>query len=304
MEQNVCASGDEHVVILTDLEKEEIGRLVFYSLDHLGFTCDYILMQTRSKSGEEPPATVAAMMKEADVCFCICQHSLTHTKARKEASQTGTKVITMPGVTMDMFTEGAMKADYEMVKSLTYALTERLNAAEKITIHTGAKGEYVLTVNISSRKGISSTGVFNEKGASGNLPSGESYIAPQLEGSEGEILIDGSIAGIGKVSDPVLMRLEKGRLVSASGEDGEQLLQLLGDKDGRCIAEFGIGTNETARISGNILEDEKAYGTIHVAFGSNVTFGGTINAGVHLDCVTRKPTVWIENEKVVENGKV
>ncbi|MDQ0252804.1 leucyl aminopeptidase (aminopeptidase T) [Evansella vedderi] len=304
MEQNVCANGQEHVVILTDLVKEEIGRRVFDSLCELGFKGDYVVMQTRSKSGEEPPATVAAIMKTADICFCICQHSLTHTKARKEASRTGTKVITMPGITMDMFTDGAMKADYVKVQELTHTFTEKLNGCETITIYTGEQNKYVLILNVADRNGISSTGVFNTEGASGNLPSGESYIAPQLENSYGEILIDGSIAGIGKVSFPVLLKVENGRLVSATGKDGERLLQLLGDEDGRCVAEFGIGTNNTARVSGNILEDEKAFGTIHVAFGSNVTFGGTIDAGVHLDCVTKEPTVWFGDEKVVEKGKV
>lgn len=304
MKQNVCASGDECIVILTDFQKEDIGRLVFDSLCVLGYKADYVVMQTRSRSGEEPPATVAAMMKKADICFCICLHSLTHTKSRKEASQAGTKVITMPGITIDVFTEGAMKADYEQVEQLTTIFTEKLTKCKKITIKSGQNNEYELTINIKNREGISSTGVFSTEGASGNLPSGESYIAPQLENSKGHILIDGSIAGIGKVSAPVLLQVENGRLVSASGEDGNKLLQLLGDHDGRCIAEFGIGTNNAARVLGNILEDEKAFGTIHVAFGSNVTFGGTIDAGVHLDCVTKKPSVWLDEEKVVEFGNV
>jgi len=79
--------------------------------------------------------------------------------------------------------------------------------------------------------------------------------------------------------------------VSASGKQGAQLLALLGDGLGRNLAELGIGTNYKARIIGTILEDEKAYDTIHVAFGSNHTFGGTVNAGVHIDCVTKNPEI-------------
>lgn len=303
MEKNVLASGGERVVVITDLEKEGIGRLVFDSLCALGFQSEISIMQTMSRSGEEPPATISAMMKEADVCLCICEHSLTHTRARKAASQAGTKVITMPGITMDMFTDGAMKADYDQVKNLTRLFTEKLDSANRIKIVTGKNQEYVLHLNIKNRKAISSTGVFEAPGASGNLPSGESYLAPVMEGAEGEIKIDGSIAGIGKMSTPILLNVKEGRLVSASEEAGSKLLDLLGDGDGRVVAEFGIGTNNTARVSGNILEDEKAFGTIHVAFGSNVTFGGTIDAGVHIDCVTLKPSVWIEDEQVIDEGK-
>lgn len=71
MEQNVKALGDEHVVVLADLEKEEIGRRVFDSLCDLGYAADFVLMQTRSRSGEEPPSTVADMMKAADICFAF-----------------------------------------------------------------------------------------------------------------------------------------------------------------------------------------------------------------------------------------
>ncbi|WP_311775101.1 aminopeptidase [Alkalihalobacillus sp. TS-13] len=298
MKQNVNAAGKEQVVIVADLEKEAIGRLMFDSLCKLGYQTDFAVMQTRRRSGEEPPPTIAAIMKAAQICFCICEHSLTHTNARNEASKVGTKVITMPGITMDMFTEGAMQADYAKVEQLTSAFTEKLTNGDTIKIYTGPENEYLLQINIANQMGISSPGIFNGCGASGNLPSGESYIAPILEKSVGEILIDGSIAGIGKVSEPVLLKVRDGRLESASGENGQKLLNLLGDENGRLLAEFGIGTNDKARVTGNILEDEKAYGTIHVALGSNVTFGGTIDAGVHLDCVTLHPTVWIDDELV------
>lgn len=304
MKQNLYAGGSERVVIVTDFEKEAIGRLIFDSLCELGFMTDFVLMQTRSCSGEEPPATVAATMKAADICFCVTEHSLTHTAARKEASAEGVKVITMPGITMDMFMEGAMKADYDKIGSLTSKFTDKLTACEQIIIKTGNKREYVFRINIKGRNGISSPGIFKTKGASGNLPSGESYIAPVLEQSNGEILIDGSIAGVGKVSSPVLLKVCEGRLESACGKQGEKLMALLGEGNGRLLAEFGIGTNPSARVIGNILEDEKAYGTIHVAFGSNNTFGGTIEAGVHLDCVTLKPTVLFDQELIISDGKV
>jgi leucyl aminopeptidase (aminopeptidase T) len=99
------------------------------------------------------------------------------------------------------------------------------------------------------------------------LPSGEAYIAP-IEGfSEGAIEINGSIAGIGLLKESVILTIQQGKLIQASGEDGNKLLELLGDSEGRFLCELGIGTNHAARVIGNILEDEKAYNTIHVAFG-------------------------------------
>ena len=62
-------------------------------------------------------------------------------------------------------------------------------------------------------------------------------------------------------------------LLTAHGEDGTN------------VAELGIGTNERAELTGNVLEDEKILGTAHVAFGASAAIGGTVQVPVHLDCV-------------------
>jgi len=50
------------------------------------------------------------------------------------------------------------------------------------------------------------------------------------------------------------------------------------------IAELGIGTNYNARPTGGmIIVDEKVYGTIHLAIGSNELFGGKNESTIHWD---------------------
>ncbi|MFA6506421.1 MAG: hypothetical protein WCT14_09995, partial [Treponemataceae bacterium] len=70
------------------------------------------------------------------------------------------------------------------------------------------------------------------------------------------------------------------------------------------VAELGIGTNDKATLIGNLLEDEKVYGTVHLAFGSNATFGGTISAGVHIDGIMLNPTLTVDGRVIVRGGKV
>ena len=57
----------------------------------------------------------------------------------------------------------------------------------------------------------------------------------------------------------------------------------------RHLGEFGIGLNTEARISGNMLEDEKVYGTCHFAIGFN--YDGDAPALTHLDGLVRNPTI-------------
>lgn len=290
---------NELFLVVTDDVKKELGESLFEAGKLLGAESMLMVMKERKKSGEEPPASVTAAMIEADVVVCLTEHSLTHTKARKKAAAAGTRLATMPGITEDMFLEGAISADYTQVKFLTDVVTDILTEGKEVRIE---KGGYTLTFSIDGRDGIPSTGMYLNAGESGNLPSGEAYVAPFEGTANGQILIDGSIAGIGRLETPVLITIENGRIVSAEGEAGVRLLEILGDGDGRLLGEFGIGTNDKARITGVVLEDEKVYGTIHVAFGSNNTFGGTISAGVHIDGVVTLPDVYIDNECLIENG--
>ena len=70
----------------------------------------------------------------------------------------------------------------------------------------------------------------------------------------------------------------------------------------RNLAELGIGTNDKARVTGVILEDEKIYGTVHIALGSNDTFGGTVAAGIHVDGVVKEPVLKLDGKTVLEKG--
>lgn len=68
------------------------------------------------------------------------------------------------------------------------------------------------------------------------------------------------------------------------------------------MGELGIGTNTAARLTGLILEDEKVYGTVHIAFGTNTSFGGTNKADVHMDGVILKPTLYLDEKLVIDKG--
>lgn len=285
------------ILVVADDSTSELAGDFNQALQTLGWESTYVQMTDRVKSGEEPDEKIAKAMAQYPLVFCLTKHSLTHTVARREANKKGVSVITMPGITTDMFLFGAINADYSIVEKETIEKTDHLTKHQKVTIKTGQSDE--LIIPLGHRKGIASTGVFHNPGDSGNLPSGEAFIAPIEYEAEGTIVINGSIAGIGLVHEPITLKVVKGRLVEATGEQGKQLLELLGPRDGRLLAELGIGTNYAARITGNILEDEKAYDTIHVAFGSNHTFGGTIHTDVHIDCVTKFPEV-IWGDLVVE----
>ena len=71
----------------------------------------------------------------------------------------------------------------------------------------------------------------------------------------------------------------------------------------RNIAEFGIGSNDKAIITGNLLEDEKVMGTCHIALGDNTGFGGKVEVALHMDGLIKKPSVFVDGKKIMEKGE-
>jgi leucyl aminopeptidase (aminopeptidase T) len=53
-----------------------------------------------------------------------------------------------------------------------------------------------------------------------------------------------------------------------------------------------------------ILEDEKVFGTIHIAFGNNLTMGGRISVSSHLDGLVKEPDVYFDDEMIMKKGKM
>ena len=90
------------------------------------------------------------------------------------------------------------------------------------------------------------------------------------------------------------------------GNAAKQLLKLLNaaGKKAKNIAEFGIGANDKAIISGNMLEDEKVMGTCHIALGNNSGFGGKVEVGLHIDGLIKKPDVFVDGKLMMKEGKL
>ena len=292
----------ESLLVVTDLPTREIGEALFQGGTDAGANAMLMVILPTGKNGAEPPTAVAAAMKQADVVVCPTKFSVTHTRARLEAAKAGARIATMPGITEEMFFKGAVSADYAAVADLSRRGTDLLSKARDARIVKDGKE---LTMSLEGRDAVASTGLYTEKGQSGNLPTGEAYIAPIEGTASGETVFDGSIAGIGPLKMPVTVKLEKGLLVNADGPDGKRLLEMLGDaEEARNLGELGVGTNDRARITGVILEDEKVYGTVHLAFGDNSTFGGNTRAGVHIDGIIMKPDLYLDGKLVVSGGKL
>lgn len=263
-----------------------------------------VQISPRKENGNEPPEPVGRWFGQFDVVVMPTSKSLTHTQARRLASKKGTRIATLPGISKDVF-QRTMKTDWKRLGRFTRTVAARLSSVKDVHIET--KGGTDFTFETGGRRAGADDGMLTEKGAFGNLPAGEAYLAP-LEGTaQGKLVFDGSFPSAGLLKKPFALQVRKGQVYRVFEHACSSYLRRLFSKYGsnaRNIAEFGVGTLDTAIISGNILEDEKVKSTVHIALGDNASMGGTVKVPVHLDGIIKNPNVWLDDKLWMDEGKI
>lgn len=305
IEQSLAVEPGEEVLIVADARTIGIGRSFAAAASAAGARTTTAVMPLLESHGNEPPASVGAAMAAADVAFTCTTHAITHTHARLEATEAGTRVGVLRGVTEDMLVEGAMTADFNEVKRVTRAVRDRLNAAERVRVTSDAGTDVAFSVD--GCQAFSLDGFSYEEHGFATFPPGEAPIRPAEDTAEGTIVIDTSMDGIGLLDEPIRLTVEAGFVTAIEGGDGAAELRRIietGDANAGNLAEFSIGTNPAARLIGNQAEDKKRAGTVHFAVGDNESLGGSRRSDIHLDGVCRQPTVELDGDVIVEAGQL
>lgn len=288
----------EDVLVIVDAGTRAVGEALRAEAAAAGADAVLAVMDERATDGTEPPPTIAAALKACDVFIAPTSRSLSHTTARRQASDAGARGATMPGVTDDMLAR-VMAVDFAIMGGRSRAVAGLLKEGSSAVVTCPLGTD--LTLDLSGREGIADDGDLTGPGAFGNLPSGEGFIAPA--GGDGRI-VAASLAPLGLTDEPATLTVAGGRIVAAEGGLGPEFLSRLtvhGEK-GTNLAELGVGTNDRATLTGNMLEDEKILGTIHVAFGASAGIGGTVSVPIHLDAVVLDATLEIDGRRVLDAG--
>lgn len=302
VEQCMDIVEDEEVIVLNDGNDRELIDALLEVLEAVGANFSLIEYEEPENHGEEPPAEVAEAMKEADAVIAPTLKSLSHTQARHEANEAGTRVATMPTVTKKVWNQ-SLNADYETVRELAREYYDRLEDVSEVKIETPSGTDLKLEVDREFFE--KDTGFIREDGEFGNLPAGEAD-GGVLDAS-GTLVVDHF--PFAPSGTRVEIRDGEAVAVEHPGEEGSRLANEFEEREcSRKVAELGIGTNQSASLIGNVLQDEKVFGTIHIAFGDNSSYfpeghEKRNECDVHWDTICENPTVWFDGEKVIDEGE-
>ena len=302
VEELAAVEPDEEVLVIVDPDGVDLGRALAVASRAADATAVLSVMPRQGGHGEEPPATVAGAMREADVVLAANEHSLTHTRARQEAAGAGARVLVLRGVTAQMMTEGAMTADFAVVRETTALVCEALAAADDVRVTAPAGTD--LEASLAGRSAIPLDGFFHDYGFA-NLPPGLAVASPVEGTARGTVVLDHAMDGLGALDEPIALSVAAGRATRiVGGREADRLRELLaaGTGDPYNLAELALGTNPAARLTPNLAECKKRLGVLDVALGDNTSIGGTTESSVHVDAVVTRPTLRLDGTTVVRDG--
>ena len=297
--QCLALDAGETCVVVTDDTREPIGEAIYAAALEATDDCTIVRYPPGPQHGAEPPDPVAAAIAGADCFLAPTTKSITHTRARSEATAGGARGATLPGITEEVFTVG-LDADYEAIADECAAMLDAVSGADEIRV-TSPQGTDI-TFDLGERPWNDDTGIVHEAGSFSNLPAGEVFISP--ESATGTYVVDGTIRPHGLLGEghTVTIEVEDGQLTHISDDALRSEVEAAAEEAGDAaynLAELGIGTNlGVTDLVGSVLLDEKAAGTVHIAFGDDAGIGGDTEAPIHMDGILKEPTVYVDGEAI------
>ncbi len=288
---------NEDVLIITDRRmNRDMSEALREASEEREAIATVRMMEPLEVHGQEPTEKIAELMKTPNVLFLVTSTSLTHTNARKAATSKGVRIASMPNVPEVSFINGALTADYNEVKQLCMKMHDAMSRSKilRITSRSGT----LLELQVGKYRWEPDTGIFHKRGDYGNLPAGEISTSPNEGTANGFIVFD-------QMDEYKHVRLTIKNNITEKFEGApkiQEVINQLGIK-AKTIAEIGIGCNPKAKIIGNVLEDEKVLGTVHIALGNNTSYGGKNDVQFHYDGIIDKPTLVADGKIVMRDGK-
>jgi aminopeptidase len=269
-----------------------------------------------------PPKPIGGALKDADAAYLMGTTGLIWTDAVQEALKSGCRMLTSPGLSEDNFVRCIM-IDYDEVWERTKRVQAFLSPGKhvKLTSPQGSDLTFEIgyppldrnneTADIgyqwpplpNRRGGVSGPGEFDY------LPPGVAGIGLKEDTANGTLVIDGSLSRIGVLREPVYLTIRDGRIVDSKGgfEEREMraALDMFDDPNMYNVSVMGIGTNPSAKFTGQPNEDERVIGMCYFQFGDNYRiYKGYSKAVLYYVAQLTTPRIEIEGTVIVEGGQL
>jgi len=256
--------------------------------------------------------SLKAAIPAADVWVEFNSQWLLYSSSWIEAMSNGkTRYLFLGGLDRVQVTRCIANLNLDLQGQFQYKVVELTRKAKKIRITTPG-GTDISFENDKTRP------ILNELDAAtpgAHFLIGQMGWAPIENTINGKIVFDGSFSGggeaeLGILKNPVQLTIEAGKIVKIEGKEEAKFISRwmaeLNDERMYNLAHISYGFNPGSKLSGLCTEDERVWGSTEWGIGyQGPMFGGALgDAATHADGICLNSTIWLEHEKLTENGKV
>ena len=299
LDQCLAVAAGEEVVLLADEGTDpDVVTGLSRGITQRDATPLIALMPSPGLPGAEPPAAVAAMMRDAPAIIELTSLFIGSSAAR----------LAMPGVRLDTFrADGPLAVDFERLRIDAETVGRAWDRAS--TFRLTSRGGTDLRGSVEDRPGRVLHGMAREPGAYMAPPDVESGTAPVEGTATGVVVIDADLLfmGEGPLDEPVVLHVDRGELTGIEGAARGRLVSMLercADDRMTNIAEVSVAFNPAGTVCSVPMETESSRGSAHIALGNSIAYGGQVAAIAHLDCVMRDAVLELDGAVVMAEGKL
>lgn len=314
---NVCLriKPSEKVTVITDEATKEIAASIAHEIVKLGSPYRaWILEDLAPRPLTDLPREIIDDLETSQVSIFAVQAQSNELGSRMQMTDVVNRQkirhAHMININHQIMLEG-MRADYLKVDRIGSKVFDIVRKAKHIRAKTAAGTDLIAELNPNYRW-LKTSGIISPE-KWGNLPGGEVFTTPKEV--NGTFVIDGVVgdwlcAKFGDLREsPLKIGIKGNRLTDAESDNRELRDDFWKythtDENSDRVGEFAIGTNiELKDVIGHILQDEKFPG-IHIAFGNpyGAHTGAEWYSSTHIDVVGRRFDIWVDDEKIMDQGK-
>lgn len=308
-------SSDEEVVITADTSSDwSVVEATARAVAVVGGKPVVFLHQTPVGVGKAadpylPTRSLKAVLSVADVWIEFNRNWLLYSTPYWEAMSVGrVRYICLVGMNADMMVRTIGRVNVRLLYDFQRKLAEVTRKSKYMRVKTPA-GTDLEFENDPSRPVL----VEGEVAGPGEyMLFGQVDWAPVEESINGVLVFDGSVwppEELGLLKNPIKLYVKEGIVRRVEGgleaRIFEKWLKSFNDEKMFNVAHLSYGCNPGAKLTGNILEDERVWGVVEWGLGSqSPTFKGKLGpASSHTDGICLNPTLWGDEEKIIDNGE-
>jgi aminopeptidase len=245
-----------------------------------------------------------------DLILCISTYSAAAPLTAK-AKEYGFRGATMHGIN-DIILQSGLAVDYNDLSAETEKLRLGMTLADHVDINFEVDGRpYHLNIELGRQEAQKSHGICADGSDIANLPAGEVYFVPTGAKGDFPLKFDDGTIGIMHVKDG---RVQEATLLRGNSSTVEAFrAKLKEDPAVGILGELGFGT-QVFPFSGSDIQDEKIFGTFHIATGRNDHLNGSVTGkaftnplnATHDDILfssTKTPEIHVKQVRMQRKGK-